>query len=112
MYQPLSSRTVGSACLSRNGLARRSGSYLGFALHSAVSFLEQHAFENLEDTAKAEIIDELLNRGSRVFGDVVKNQWGAYCIQHSQSFVSVYLMLSCLYAFKSSSMGLPPIARW
>jgi hypothetical protein len=103
---------VGSACLSRNGLARRSGSYVSFALRSSVSFPEQHAFENLEDTAKAEIIDELLNRGSRVFGEVVKNQWGAYCIQHSQSSASVCIMLLCLYAFKSSSMGLPPIARW
>lgn len=43
----------------------------------------QHAFENLEPEAKDGIIDELLNQGAAVFGEVVKNQWGSYCIQHS-----------------------------
>lgn len=44
----------------------------------------QHAFENLEDSAKDGIIDELLKRGPDVFAEVAKNQWGSYCIQHSQ----------------------------
>lgn len=42
----------------------------------------QHAFENLEDSAKDGIIDELLKRGPDVFAEVAKNQWGSYCIQH------------------------------
>jgi pumilio RNA-binding family len=61
------------------------GQWAQLACHETGSLVVQHAFENLEDSAKAEIIDELLNRGSRVFGDIVKNQWGAYCIQHSES---------------------------
>ena len=47
--------------------------------------LLQHAFENLEESAKDGIIDELLNQGPAVFGEVAKNQWGSYCIQHSES---------------------------
>lgn len=43
----------------------------------------QHAFENLEESAKDGIVDELLNQGSAVFGEVAKSQWGSYCIQHS-----------------------------
>ena len=46
--------------------------------------LSQHAFENLEESAKDGIIDELLNQGSVVFGEIAKNQWGSYCIQHSK----------------------------
>ncbi|KAG5651172.1 hypothetical protein H0H81_009615 [Sphagnurus paluster] len=42
----------------------------------------QHAFENLEVDAKDGIVDELINNGSAVFGEVAKNQWGSYCIQH------------------------------
>lgn len=49
--------------------------------------LAKHAFENLEESAKDGIVDELLNRGETVFADVAKNQWGSYCIQHSE-FVS------------------------
>lgn len=46
----------------------------------------QHAFENLEDEAKDGIIDELLNRGPAVFAEVAKNQWGSYCVQHSECY--------------------------
>ena len=49
-----------------------------------MSHIPQHAFENLEDSAKDGIIDELLNQGPTVFGEIAKNQWGSYCIQHSQ----------------------------
>ena len=45
--------------------------------------LAQHAFENLEESAKDGIVEELLNQGPVVFGEVAKNQWGSYCIQHS-----------------------------
>ena len=44
----------------------------------------QHAFENLEDSAKDGIIDELLIQGASVFSEVAKNQWGSYCVQHSK----------------------------
>lgn len=44
----------------------------------------KHAFENLEESAKDDIVDELLNRGPLVFAEVTKNQWGSYCVQHSQ----------------------------
>jgi pumilio RNA-binding family len=44
----------------------------------------QHAFENLEESAKDGIVDEILNQGSAVFSEVAKSQWGAYCIQHSK----------------------------
>jgi hypothetical protein len=45
--------------------------------------IPQHAFENLEEEAKDDIVNEILNCGHDVFSEVVKNQWGAYCIQHS-----------------------------
>ena len=44
----------------------------------------QHAFENLEESAKDGIVDELLNQGAAVFAEVAKSQWGSYCIQHSE----------------------------
>lgn len=44
----------------------------------------QHAFENLEESAKDDIVDELLNQGPVIFGEIAKSQWGSYCIQHSQ----------------------------
>ncbi len=51
--------------------------YLSFLIFA------QHAFENLEESAKDGIVEELLNQGPVVFGEVAKNQWGSYCIQHS-----------------------------
>jgi hypothetical protein len=56
-----------------------------------ISHALQHAFENLEESAKDGIIDELLNQGPTVFGEITKNQWGSYCIQHSQCFYYCYL---------------------
>lgn len=44
----------------------------------------QHAFENLEEAAKDGIVNELLNQGPNVFGEVAKSQWGSYCVQHSE----------------------------
>ncbi|KAF4604516.1 hypothetical protein EYR40_003290 [Pleurotus pulmonarius] len=58
------------------------GKWAALACHETGSLVVQHAFENLEDSAKDGIVDELLNQGSSVFSEVVKNQWGAYCIQH------------------------------
>ncbi|KAG6380577.1 armadillo-type protein [Boletus reticuloceps] len=58
------------------------GKWASLACHETGSLVVQHAFENLEDSAKDGIIDELLNQGSAVFGEITKNQWGSYCIQH------------------------------
>lgn len=72
----------------------------------------KHAFENLEDSAKDGIIEELLNRGETVFADVAKNQWGSYCVQHSKfdfSFPNAF-QLSC--AIQSLNMGASSIAAW
>jgi hypothetical protein len=64
-----------------------------FRLHIHASLIHfQHAFENLEADAKDGIVDELLNHGPAVFADVAKNQWGAYCIQHS-AYCKVFLRL-------------------
>jgi hypothetical protein len=37
----------------------------------------QHTFENLEESAKDGIIDELLGQGAAVFSEVTKSQWGS-----------------------------------
>ncbi|KAJ7879341.1 hypothetical protein B0H13DRAFT_2346166 [Mycena leptocephala] len=43
---------------------------------------EEHALENLEESAKDGIVDELLGQVGAVFSEVAKSQWGSYCIQH------------------------------
>ncbi|CCM01451.1 uncharacterized protein FIBRA_03504 [Fibroporia radiculosa] len=58
------------------------GKWASLACHETGSLVVQHAFENLEESAKDGIVDELLNQGSAVFSEVTKNQWGSYCIQH------------------------------
>ncbi|KAK0436291.1 armadillo-type protein [Armillaria borealis] len=58
------------------------GKWAALACHETGSLVVQHAFENLEDSAKDGIVDELLNQGSSVFSEVAKSQWGSYCIQH------------------------------
>lgn len=58
------------------------GKWASLACHETGSLVVQHAFENLEESAKDGIIDELLNQGTAVFSEVAKNQWGSYCIQH------------------------------
>ncbi|KAH8094749.1 ARM repeat-containing protein [Cristinia sonorae] len=58
------------------------GKWASLACHETGSLVVQHAFENLEESAKDGIVDELLNHGPAVFGEVAKNQWGSYCIQH------------------------------
>ncbi|KAJ8496720.1 hypothetical protein ONZ51_g918 [Trametes cubensis] len=58
------------------------GQWASLACHETGSLVVQHAFENLEESAKDGIVDELLNQGPQVFGDVAKNQWGSYCVQH------------------------------
>ncbi|KAI0248380.1 armadillo-type protein [Lactifluus subvellereus] len=58
------------------------GKWASLACHETGSLVVQHAFENLEECAKDGIVEELLNQGPGVFGEVAKNQWGSYCIQH------------------------------
>ncbi|KAA1467795.1 ARM repeat-containing protein [Dentipellis sp. KUC8613] len=58
------------------------GKWASLACHETGSLVVQHAFENLEESAKDGIVDELLNQGQLVFSEVAKNQWGSYCIQH------------------------------
>ncbi|TFY77850.1 hypothetical protein EWM64_g6161 [Hericium alpestre] len=58
------------------------GKWASLACHETGSLVVQHAFENLEESAKDGIVDELLNQGPAVFSEVAKNQWGSYCIQH------------------------------
>ncbi|KIY44335.1 ARM repeat-containing protein [Fistulina hepatica ATCC 64428] len=58
------------------------GKWAALACHETGSLVVQHAFENLEYEAKDNIVNELLNRGEHVFSDIVRNQWGAYCVQH------------------------------
>ncbi|KAI0275294.1 armadillo-type protein [Gloeopeniophorella convolvens] len=58
------------------------GKWASLACHETGSLVVQHAFENLEESAKDGIVEELLNQGPAVFSEVAKNQWGSYCIQH------------------------------
>ncbi|KAK7460854.1 meiotic PUF protein 1 [Stygiomarasmius scandens] len=58
------------------------GKWAALACHETGSLVVQHAFENLEDSAKDGIVEELLNQGPTVFSEVTKNQWGSYCVQH------------------------------
>ncbi|PCH34348.1 ARM repeat-containing protein [Wolfiporia cocos MD-104 SS10] len=58
------------------------GKWAALACHETGSLVVQHAFENLEESAKDGIVDELLNQGSAVFAEVTKSQWGSYCVQH------------------------------
>ena len=60
------------------------GKWATLACHETGSLVVQHAFENLEESAKEGIVNELLNQGSAVFGEVCMNQWGSYCIQHRE----------------------------
>ncbi|KAJ7253278.1 armadillo-type protein, partial [Mycena rebaudengoi] len=61
------------------------GKWASLACHETGSLVVQarrHAFENLEESAKDGIVDELLGQGGAVFGEVAKSQWGSYCVQH------------------------------
>ena len=73
----------------------------------------KHAFENLEEAAKDGIVDELLNQGPIIFGEVAKNQWGSYCIQHSMPLVIRFLDVALIQS-KPQSLNMAPtsIALW
>ncbi|KAH7100135.1 ARM repeat-containing protein [Auriculariales sp. MPI-PUGE-AT-0066] len=56
------------------------GKWASLACHETGSLVVQHVFENVEDEdpAKEEIVRELIAG----FGNIVKNQFGAFCVQH------------------------------
>ncbi|KAJ7029120.1 hypothetical protein C8F04DRAFT_1265341 [Mycena alexandri] len=58
------------------------GKWASLACHETGSLVVQHAFENLGESAKDGLVDELLGQGSAVFGEVAQSQWGLYCMQH------------------------------
>ncbi|KAJ7893888.1 hypothetical protein B0H14DRAFT_3661993 [Mycena olivaceomarginata] len=50
------------------------GKWAVLACHETGSLVVQHAFENLEESAKDGIVDEPLRQGAAVFGEVAKSQ--------------------------------------
>ncbi|KAI0354687.1 ARM repeat-containing protein [Trametes cingulata] len=94
------------------------GKWASLACHETGSLVVQHAFENLEESAKDGIVDELLNKGSHVFGEVAKNQWGSYCIQHilehgSQRHRDMALshLLAGLLEYATNEQGIKSITK-
>jgi pumilio RNA-binding family len=63
------------------------GKWAGLACHETGSLVVQTMFENMDDAGdKRVIVDEILEN----LQEVVKNQWGAFVVQHSE-FGFVYL---------------------
>ncbi|OSD00873.1 ARM repeat-containing protein [Trametes coccinea BRFM310] len=94
------------------------GQWASLACHETGSLVVQHAFENLEESAKDGIIDELLNQGTGVFGEVAKNQWGSYCVQHilehgSQRHRDMALdhLLAGLLEYATNEQGIKSISK-
>lgn len=61
------------------------GKWASLACHETGSLVVQTVFENVEEDSKGEIIAEILAS----FPDVVKSQWGAFCIQHCEQPLSI-----------------------
>jgi len=81
------------------------GKWASLACHETGSLVVQHVFENVddEDPAKDEIVCELIAG----FGDIVKNQFGAFCVQHRESCgscSSTVLKLTCLRVLEHGSL--------
>ncbi|KAI6105978.1 ARM repeat-containing protein [Pisolithus croceorrhizus] len=94
------------------------GKWASLACHETGSLVVQHAFENLEESAKDGIIDELLDQGPAVFAEICKNQWGSYCIQHilehgSQKYRQMCLdhLINDLLDFATNEQGFKSIMR-
>lgn len=94
------------------------GKWASLACHETGSLVVQHAFENLEESAKDGIIDELLDQGPAVFAEICKNQWGSYCIQHilehgSQKHRQMCLdhLINDLLDFATNEQGFKSIMR-
>ncbi|KAI5121310.1 hypothetical protein M0805_003777 [Coniferiporia weirii] len=94
------------------------GKWASLACHETGSLVVQHAFENLEESAKDGIVDELLNRGSAIFADVAKNQWGSYCVQHilehgspKHQNLALSHLLSGLLEFSTNEQGFKSVTK-
>ncbi|KAH9897702.1 ARM repeat-containing protein [Cubamyces lactineus] len=94
------------------------GQWASLACHETGSLVVQHAFENLEESAKDGIVDELLNQGPQVFGEVAKSQWGSYCVQHilehgSQRHREMALghLLAGLLEYATNEQGIKSITK-
>jgi len=94
------------------------GKWAALACHETGSLVVQHAFENLEESAKDGIVDELLNQGPAVFSEVAKSQWGSYCIQHilehgSQQHQNMTLdhLLAGLLEFATNEQGVKSVTK-
>ncbi|KAI6012746.1 ARM repeat-containing protein [Pisolithus orientalis] len=94
------------------------GKWASLACHETGSLVVQHAFENLEESAKDGIVDELLNQGPAVFAEICKNQWGSYCIQHilehgSQKHRQMCLdhLINDLLDFATNEQGFKSVTR-
>ncbi|KAL5535291.1 MPF1 [Sanghuangporus sanghuang] len=94
------------------------GKWASLACHETGSLVVQHAFENLEESAKDGIVDELLNRGPAVFAEVAKNQWGSYCIQHilehgslKHRDLALSLLLFGLLEFATNEQGFKSVTK-
>ncbi|KAI6031156.1 hypothetical protein PISMIDRAFT_443300 [Pisolithus microcarpus 441] len=94
------------------------GKWASLACHETGSLVVQHAFENLEESAKDGIIDELLDQGPAIFAEICKNQWGSYCIQHilehgSQKYRQMCLdhLINDLLDFATNEQGFKSVMR-
>ncbi|KAH7914543.1 armadillo-type protein [Hygrophoropsis aurantiaca] len=94
------------------------GKWASLACHETGSLVVQHAFENLEESAKDGIIDELLNQGPAVFSEITKNQWGSYCIQHilehgspSHRQMTLDHLISDLLEFATNEQGFKSVTK-
>ncbi|KZT42604.1 ARM repeat-containing protein [Sistotremastrum suecicum HHB10207 ss-3] len=94
-----------------------SGKWPSLACHETGSLVVQHAFENLEASAKEDIVCELL-RNETVFGEIVQNQWGSFCISHLLELGSprhraaaLELLLSGLLDYATSEHGVKAVLK-
>ncbi|KAG7094536.1 hypothetical protein E1B28_005364 [Marasmius oreades] len=94
------------------------GKWAALACHETGSLVVQHAFENLEDHAKDDIVDELLSQGPAVFSEVTKNQWGSYCVQHilehgsdKHRQVTLELLINDLLDYATNEQGYKSITK-
>ncbi|KAF7354483.1 ARM repeat-containing protein [Mycena venus] len=97
------------------------GKWAALACHETGSLVVQariHAFENLEESAKNGIVDELLGQGAAVFSEVVKNQWGSYCIQHilehgskKHRQMTLEHLLTGLLEFATNQQGIKSVVK-
>ncbi|KAF8192835.1 hypothetical protein K438DRAFT_1969953 [Mycena galopus ATCC 62051] len=75
-------------------------------------------FENLEESAKDGIVDELLVEGSTVFSKVAKSQWGSYCVEHilahapeKQPSMALEYFLTGLLEFATNEQGSKSVVK-